>query len=303
MKIVDHARLRVREPERGKLDDQHGRNDREPHAAEEIRGDDDRDPEREVAAEEARVLEERADPEVRRERVVDLERRRVELRVRRPLDEADNREEHRQRHESRPERARQPRRKVHAGDDREECGEREQEEDELDAPGLEVARPDEREAAERDEGADRIRQPRSDRTRLFGDEPPAERDRRRCQDPVERDQQERVLRPQVDRNPERSGEEEGDRRERGPADECRGERDPGQHDDDQADDRHGSVEPVEVGPGDERDREHELGRGEDGEASEERAAASREKDEERADRSDDRGDLSEVSMGHVNDEA
>ena len=138
---TDHARLRVREPEAGKLERNQRGGRRESQVPEEVRDQHDRDPEREVAPIQARVLEHRADAEERRVGVLHGESRRVQERVRRALHEPDHGEHGGQKHERCRERARLPRREACPREYHDQCCEWEDEEGELDTPLLQVARP------------------------------------------------------------------------------------------------------------------------------------------------------------------
>ena len=86
----DEARLRVGEEEAGEQERDDARRERDPDLPVPRRREHDRDPEHDVAAVEARVAEQRRDPEEARVRVADLHGGRVEDQpVRGLLDEAD----------------------------------------------------------------------------------------------------------------------------------------------------------------------------------------------------------------------
>ncbi len=152
------TRLRVGEvetgPEQRDQDDRRQRRDAaEPH------GDDDHDDsEYDVPSVEARIAEERRDPEDRRVGVRHLQVRGEEEQLARErLPDSDHGEQRGQRDRDDREHARHPGREGSAGDDDDESGEREQEERQRRRPGLEIARPEERQGSKGREGCRRHR--------------------------------------------------------------------------------------------------------------------------------------------------
>ena len=185
-------------------------------------------------------------------------------RVRPRLVEADRGEERREPDERHGERARQPVGVRRAGDDRDEGGEREDEEQELDRSLLDVERPEQRERRPRDERSRRARRasgeivrsssPRSERTSRASDGA-GEHD-------VERQQEERVLAAEVDGQPERRGREQADGHDRRPAEEHPRDTAAAMRPGDERRRARCGCESLEVVPRQQRCCEHHLGCGE-----------------------------------------
>ena len=212
----DEARLRVREveaPEEERDDGCRGHPvDRAP-LADEDDNEQNGDRDDEVAAVQARVLEERGDAEERGVGVRDLDVAGEEHRARLRLPEPDGREERAERHERQEQRPREPGRERRPAGDGERGGEREQEERERDASVPLVPRPQERERRERDEGGQRKgeeegrRRGRSPRTTRYASARAADVSTRR-------QEEERILLTDLDGYPEGRGGEEDDRDDR-----------------------------------------------------------------------------------------
>ena len=214
----DEARLRVREveaPEEERDDGCRGHPvDRAP-LADEDDNEQNGDRDDEVAAVQARVPEERGDAEERGVGVRDLDVAGEEHRARLRLPEPDGREERAERHERQEQRPREPGRERRPAGDGERGGEREQEERERDASVPLVPRPQERDRRERDEGRQRKGEEEGRRRRALATyHAVREREGRGREHEVERQEEERILLPDLDGYPEGRGGEEDDRDDR-----------------------------------------------------------------------------------------
>ena len=221
----DEARLRVREVEaRAEECDQADR-ERQADPPEPDRDEEHGDREDEMEPVQARVLEQRRDPEERRVRVRDLEVGSEEEPPRLGLPEPDRGEERRERHERRRKGAGNPALQRRPRDDRDSRDEREVEEPERDRARPRVPRPEERHGGEHGEERDRVREKRGEGRQLG---PPqgavGERDHGTGHDAVERQEEEGLLVAELHRDAERGDDEEGDGRGRRIADEHRGDR-------------------------------------------------------------------------------
>ncbi len=141
----DEARLRVGEVEAEREQAEHWKANRGSYPSEPEHGEEHDDPEDEVAAVDARVLEDRRHPEERRVGVRELDvLLGKDLRVRPGLVDADRSEERGHGHERGRERAPRPVPRPCERQDREQHREREVEEDELDRPRAQVFGPEQR---------------------------------------------------------------------------------------------------------------------------------------------------------------
>ena len=148
----DKARLRVGEVEPDDEETEHREGERGAYQREPEDGQEHDNPEDEVAAVDARVLEDRRHAEERRVGVRELDVLFGEdLNMRPGLVQADRGEERGHRHERGCERAPRPVSRPCEGDDRQKHREGEEEEDELDRPRAQVLRPEEREPREGDQ--------------------------------------------------------------------------------------------------------------------------------------------------------
>jgi hypothetical protein len=107
-----------------------------------------------------------------------------------------------------------------------------------------------------------------------------------------------VLGAEVDRDPERRGEQEHDRRQRRPAHEDEGEGDDDGGDEDQSGENDRPVQAVEVRARDQGHGQQSFGNGEHAERGEQERSAVWQQHENRAERAHDRGHLSQVSVSH-----
>ena len=185
-----------------------------------------------MAAVDARVVEERRDAEVARVAVRDGDLRVVEEELaRRGLDEPDRGEEAGERDGLDREHAREPVPEGRVRDDREEGGEREDEEGDALLGGCRVVRPEERHDRERGERGRRHRERAGERRKLGAAQaPPGERRPGGREDDVERKEppepaglaeadEEPVVRAELEGQPKRGDRDDDRRDERRPADE------------------------------------------------------------------------------------
>src|SRR5262249_50821945 len=124
--------------------------------------------------------------------------------------EPDHGEDARERDDHLCQHLREPLRERRAGDDGEQRREGKDEERELDAALLDVLRPEKRRGVERDERSSGDREQVGDRLDRAARGLHEERDTRGGENRVERQQQERVLAAEVDRQPERRRDREDD---------------------------------------------------------------------------------------------
>ena len=187
-----------------------------------------------------------------------------------------------------------------AGDDRESGGEREDEERERDRARAVVPRPQVRDGGEGDERGERGDEEERRGGRLLAAEHPVrEGEAGRCEDEVEREEQEGFLVPELDRDPERRGDEERDRGDLRVADERdRAERGDGDADGDEDESARLAEEQAQVVVADERAGEAGGSCGEEAEPGEREEAVAGEEHEQRAGCSEEREDLSCVRVLH-----
>ena len=170
-----------------------GERDGEAHAAQPESDHEQHDPERELPAVDARVGEERRRAEVRRIGVGHLEVTR-EVQLAGPeLGQPDRCEPTSECHRDGREHTRRPRGERRAREAGEQRGKGEEEEQQLDRPGAQIARPGQRDRRERDERRRRSADDQRERhQRLASRHPDDERDDRRHEHRIQRDEQERL---------------------------------------------------------------------------------------------------------------
>ena len=299
----DEARLRVRVVEAPEEErDEGGRRDPVDGTSppDEDRDEQHGDRNDEVPAVQARILEERRDPEERRVGVRHLDVAGEEERARLRLPDPDRGEQGPECDERDEERAGQPAREWRPRDHGEPGDEREDEERERDRPRALVPRPQERRRGQRDERRERQREEEGRRRRsLPADDPIREREHRRCDDEVQREQQERLLAPQLDGEAERRRRQERDRSGGRVADEGCGtdQRDQRSDSEERSIGRLGDEKP-QVVAADQRQREAADRGGEEPEPEEREDPAAWDENEDCAERSDERRDLSDVCVLH-----
>ncbi len=222
-----HARLRVGEEQPGPHQRQGGEQGQVTRAAGGQQREHDPDAQHHVAAVEARVAEQGRHAEEVRVRVRDGEVRRVEEQlVGDRLPDPHGGEHRRQRDRADGQHARGPVGELGTRDHGQQRRERQREEREHVRPGLDVVGPQQRQEGEAEEGGGGQRQHSRQLADLRAAErPPAERQPRGGQDEVERqqaaqapvlrDRHEEAVRPrEVERRPERGGEQDGHRNQR-----------------------------------------------------------------------------------------
>ena len=296
----DEARLRIREEETGPQEREQRGSGPEADPAEPDRDEQHRDRDHDVTAEDARVLEQRGDAEVRRVRVRPLDVPCQQMPVGHALEEGDGGEEAGKRNERRRERAWVPFAPRRAANDDDEGGEGEEKEEELDAALAQIACPEQRRSRECDErGRGNGQQRRQRLSHVATQCAPGEREHRRGEHHVERNEEIRRLCADRDRDPKRRYCEQCHRHDRRIA----GKRPRPCADGDDSDHEGGCMarrvdDQLEIRAGDQSCGQPDLcGRGRR-EAGQELGACARKEHRRRSQPADHRRQLGQVAMGH-----
>ncbi len=269
-------------------------------APDEDRDEEDDDRHDEVAAVEARILEERGDAEERRVRIRDLHVAPEEERAGLRLPDADRREQRSECDECDQQRSREPVGQRAPHERRKSGCEREYEERERDATRALVPRPQKRRCRQRHEGSERHGEEEWGRRRsLAAEDPVRERDDRSGDHEIQREEQERLLVTELDGNAEGSDREQRHRHRRRITREHDGGSDGGcRSDPDERNPSRISEEQLDLVVTDERPAKAARRRAEQRKPDEREDAASRDQDAYGTERAEQRCDLRELHVLH-----